>query len=190
MELSRVNLKVFLDRWEVSPDETFKTFNNWISDISDETLVDVADYSHVHGGPITLLVGHEANYCIDESDGRLGLLYARKRQLEGDLGARLLAVLRSALNACSRLEREEKLRGRVSFRGDQLQLIANDRLEAPNSAASMEALRTGLEPLLNTLFDGAEFSIEHDPDTRNRLSLMVSTSAQGDISTLFERLNA
>ena len=189
VELNRFNLKVFLEIWDVSPEETFKTFNNWISDSAGETLIDVADYSHVHEGPITLLVGHEANYCIEQNDSLLGLLYSRK-QLNGGSGAPLNSLFKSALEACLRLEREEQLEGRVRFRGDRFLLIANDRLNAPNSTASMEALRPELEALLDTLFDGAEFSIERDPDDGKRMELSLSTAKACDVGTLLDRLTA
>ena len=189
MESSGFNIKVFLEVWEVSPEETFKTFNNWISESSEETLIDVADYSHVHEGPITLLVGHEANYCIDQTDSRLGLLYSRKR-LNGTPGARLQTLFRSALEACLRLEREEKLQGRVRFRGNQFLLIANDRLNTPNSEKSLDALRPELETVLGTIFDRAEFSIGRDPDGKKRLALSVSTAEDCDVGTLLGRLNA
>ena len=189
MESKRFNLKVFLEVWDVSPEETFKTFNNWISESSGETLIDVADYSHVHEGPVTLLVGHEANYCIEQTDSRLGLLYSRKR-LNGGSGAQLNTLFKSALEACLRLEREEKLQGRVRFRGDRFLLIANDRLNAPNLEAIMEGLRLELENLLGTLFDGAEFSIKRNPEDRKRMELSVSTSSVCDVGTLLGRLTA
>lgn len=189
LESSRFNLKVFLEVWGVTPEETFKTFNNWISESSGDTLIDVADYSHVHEGPITLLVGHEANYCIEQNDSRLGLLYSRKR-LNGGSGAQLHALFKSALTACLRLEREEKLQGRVRFGGNQFLLIANDRLNAPNSAASMEVLHPELEEVLGILFDGAEFSIERDPDDGKRMELSVSTAKECDVGTLLSRLTA
>jgi hypothetical protein len=183
------NLKVFLEVWEVSPEETFKTFNNWISASSDETLIDVADYSHVHEGPITLLVGHEANYCIDQTDSRLGLLYSRKR-LNGASAGQLQSLFTAALEACLRLEREEKLQGRVRFSANQFLLVANDRLNAPNSEASLDALRPELETVLDIIFDRAEFSIERDPDNKRRLAVSVVTAENGDVGTLLGRLNA
>ena len=186
---NRFNLKVFLEVWDVTPEETFKTFNNWISESSGEILIDVADYSHVHQGPITLLVGLEANYCIEQTDSRIGLLYSRKR-LNGGSGAQLRALFQSALEACMRLEREEKLQGRVRFRGDQFLLTANDRLSAPNSEASMEMLRPELEELLDILFDGADFSIERDPADEKRMELSVSTAKESDVGTLLSRLTA
>ena len=37
------------------------------------------DYSHVHNGPGILLVAHEANFSMDETDGRRGMVYIRKQ---------------------------------------------------------------------------------------------------------------
>ena len=190
MVSSRFNLKVFLAEWNVTPEETFKTFNDWITETDGETLIDVADYSHVHEGPVTLLVGHDANYSIDTSNSELGLVYSRKQPLNGDPGSWLGSVFKSALSACLRLERDEKLQGRVKFRGDRFLLINNDRLHTPNSATSLEVLRSNLESFLNNLFDGSPTRVEHNTDKRKRLCITVSTSKQFDIAALVARLDA
>ena len=104
-DLQRINVKFYLqDPNSLSGDAAFRIFNTWITESSEEVLVDVADYNHVGHGPITLLMGHEANYSLDSDEGELGLLYARKQPQEGDLSSRLVGVLTAALNACRRLE--------------------------------------------------------------------------------------
>ena len=58
-DLQRINIKFFLAAdAELSPAEAFRVFNTWIPTTPDEVLIDVADYSHVPEGPVTLLVGH------------------------------------------------------------------------------------------------------------------------------------
>ena len=42
-------------------------------------MIDVANYAHVPKGPGVALIGHGTDYFIDEGEGRLGLLYNRKR---------------------------------------------------------------------------------------------------------------
>ena len=44
-----------------------------------ELLIDVANYAHVPKGPGVVLIGHGSDYFMDEGEGRLGLLYNRKR---------------------------------------------------------------------------------------------------------------
>lgn len=184
MELSRVNVKFFLETWKVSPDDTFRTFNGWVSNNPDEVLIDVADYSHIHAGPITLLVGHEANFSIDNSNHRPGLLYARKKPLEGDLPARLQSVFSSTLTACRRLEREPDLAGKVKFRGEEFSLSAVDRLHTPPA----EEIRAGLDKLLEKLYGGADSSVEYSADSTARPTFHVKAGTSFTVSDLLDKL--
>ena len=186
MDLQRINLKVYLEEWQVSPEDVFKIFNTWISKITDEVLVDVADYSHVHAGPITLLVGHEANYCIDNTDGELGLLYARKQPLAGSLSDRLRSIFANALNACRRLELEPDLAGRVKFSGNEFLLVANDRLSAPAAGDLDKILAADIDRLMQDLFKGADFMATINTETRP--TLRIKTGTEFDVATLLENL--
>ena len=189
--LQRINIKLFLaEDAELSAAEAFRVFNTWIPTTPDEVLIDVADYSHVPGGPVTLLVGHEANYSLDSSHAEPGLLYSRKQPAAGDLAARLESALRSALKACRRLEAEPSLEGKVKFRAGDLLLVANDRLNATNDEAGEGALCAALEPVLARLFAGAEYAIERDGDARLRLNLRVRAQTDADTATLLANLAA
>ena len=183
-ELFRINVKFFLETWKVSPDDTFRTFNGWVSNNPDEVLIDVADYSHIHAGPITLLVGHEANFSIDNSNHRPGLLYSRKRPLEGDLPARLQTVFSSALTACRRLEREPDLAGRVKFRGEEFSLSAVDRLRTP----STEEIQAALDMVLKELYQGADFDVEYSADPTSRPAFYARANTSFTVSELLDNL--
>ena len=51
----------------------FAVFHQWIRDsVCPEMLIDVADYRHVPAGPGVMLIGHEANYSLDNRENRLG----------------------------------------------------------------------------------------------------------------------
>ena len=190
-DLQRINIKFFLAAdAELSPAEAFRVFNTWIPTTPDEVLIDVADYSHVPGGPVTLLVGHEANYSLDSSHAEPGLLYSRKQPAAGDLAGRLESALRSALTACQRLEAEPSLEGKVKFRVGDFLLVANDRLNAANDEAGEGALCAALEPVLARLFAGAEYAIERDGDARLRLNLRVRAQTDADTATLLANLAA
>ena len=84
-DLQRINVKLYLqDPSSLSAEAAFRIFNAWISESSEEVLVDVADYSHVGHGPITLLIGHEANYSLDSDEGELACSTresSRKREI-------------------------------------------------------------------------------------------------------------
>src|SRR5260370_24044056 len=68
-------------------DPVIPVFHSWIQQQAfDELLLDVADYRHVEGGPGILLIGHEADYSLDNTDNRLGVRYNRKRSEERRVG--------------------------------------------------------------------------------------------------------
>lgn len=178
------------DSREVERETWFRIFNTWISTATDEVLVDVADYSHVGAGPVVLLVGHEANYSIDNTDHRLGLLYSRKQPLKGDLSDRLRAAFLAALKACRRLEEEPELKGMVKFRGDEAWLVLNDRLHAPNAEETFAALEPDLKGLLNDLYAGADFTIGRNSSQKQLFSLNIKAEGAWDIPALLKNIEA
>lgn len=191
MDLHRIQLKFYLTPpGNLSPEEVFRVFSTWIPQTPDQTLVDVADYSHLPDGPLTVLVGHQANYTLDHSDRRLGLLYARKQPLAGSLEEGLRQALGEALKPCRRLEEEPELAGRVSFVGGEFLLVANDRLRAPNTETTRQALAPHLEPLLARLYPGASLDLTRDPDPRQRFNLRVRASASFAVADLLHSLEA
>jgi hypothetical protein len=189
--LQKINVKFYLqDEDSLSAEEAFRIFNAWIASSSDEVLIDVADYSHVGIGPITLLIGHYANYSLDTDGGEKGLLYARKQPREGDLNTRLTDTIKATLDACNRIETEAETAGKVRFRAGDLQIVANDRLQAPNSDEAAEHLRTALTPVLNKLFAGGEYSIERDSTQGQRLNFRIRAQDSFDTQTLLANLAA
>ena len=189
MDLQRIEIKFYLeDETSISPEDAFRLFNAWIPEASGETLVDVADYSHVPDGPLTLLVGHEHNYALDSTDRRFGLYCSRKREIDGELEDRLRSALATTLQACRRLERESEFEGRVRFRGDELLLTVNDRLNAPNTEETASVLEPHFRSVLGSMFTGAEVSIDRDPDPRQRFNLRAKAAGDFDVDTLLENV--
>ena len=189
--LQRINLKFYLEDPEsLSAEEAFRIFNSWIPTTPDEVLIDVADYSHLSEGPLTLLVGHEANYSLDNHSAEMGLLYSRKQPADGDLSERLASAFKAALTACRRLEEEPSLAGKVKFRSGDVALVANDRLNAANDEAGENTLRAALEPVLAQLFAGAEYAVERDPASELRLNLRIRCQTDADAATLLDNLAA
>jgi hypothetical protein len=185
MDLHRIQLKFYLpSSGSLSPEEAFRAFSTWIPITTDQTLIDVADYSHLPDGPLTVLVGHQANYILDHSDQRLGLLYARKQPLE----AGLRQALAEALKACRRLEQEPELKGKVSFAGGEFLLVANDRLHAPNTEETRQALTPHLDPVLAQLYGGARLDLSRDSDPRKRFNLRVRAGAAFAVADLLHNL--
>ena len=189
MDLQRIEVKFYLEEGSsISADDAFRVFNAWIPETSAETLVDVADYSHVPDGPRTLLVGHEHNYALDCSDRRLGLYCARKVEIGGGLGERLRRALMTTLQACRRLERESGLAGKVRFRGDELLLTVNDRLNAPNTEETASVLEPHLRSVLGSVYPGADVAIDRDPDPRQRFILRIKVAGDFDVETLLKNV--
>src|SRR6185503_12159668 len=132
MNIQHINIKFYLENPEtVNLAEYASVFNPWIQKQRlEELLIDVADYLHVHNGPGIILIGHEADYSLDNRAGRLGLLYNRKEQLDGTNAEKLFQAARAALNAAQILEKENSLK----FSGQEGQIVINDRLLVPNTA--------------------------------------------------------
>ena len=86
MKLQHINLKFYIENPETVNLEDFTAVFNTLdpeAKATEELLIDVAEYLHVHNGPGIMLIGHNANYSLDNRAGRLGLLYNRKEPLEG-----------------------------------------------------------------------------------------------------------
>lgn len=187
MDLQHINVKLFIKNAHgVKTGDYTGVFNRWIQERAlDEMLVDVADYGHVHQGPGLLLIGHEANYSLDEHGGRLGLLYNRKARVDGPPQARLRQAVRAALVAAQKLEREEGFQ----FDGREAQIIINDRQLAPNTPETFAALKPELAALFNTLYAGADFTLTHaSADPRERLTVDITTAADYDVTALLSHL--
>lgn len=190
MELHKLGVKLFVqDPTPVELLEFIPIFHRWIQTKAlDDLLIDVADYSHVHAGPGILLVAHEGNYGFDETGNRRGLLYYSKHSLEGNLAARLTTVCRKTLKACRLLEQEPELEGRIKFRGEELQVFANDRLIAPNTDETFAAFESALSEFLAKLYPGEEYLLIRETDPRERFSVTARTSVSVEVGTLLERL--
>jgi hypothetical protein len=175
-ELQRIGVKLCLDGDQApSPSDLIPIFHRWIREAAVEgLLIDVADYSHVHHGPGVMLIAHEGDYALDMADGRPGLLYQRKQPLAGaSLAERVAEVARLALAACDRLEEAPELGGRVRFRRDEALVIANDRLRAPATEASFEALKPAVEALADGPLPAARGEARQTGDLRERLTLVL-----------------
>jgi hypothetical protein len=172
MDLFKVGIKFFMTDPHAIPVQDFiGVFQKWIQGqvIADHLLVDVHNYSHIHDGPGILLVAHEGNFSIDSADRRTGLLYQRK--FPGG------NPIKTARQACALLESDSSLKGRVRFRTDELQLIANDRLLAPNDDKTFAQLEPALASSLQPAFEGKRLKLTRtSQDPRERLTIHVQIS--------------
>jgi hypothetical protein len=164
-------------------------FHRWIQEsVCEELLIDVADYRHVPEGPGVLLVGHEANYSLDLSGARLGLLYNRKAAADDLPSENLAQAFRAALTACRRLEQEPEFIGNLKFKVGECEVILNDRLLAPNTKATWQALRAAFENFFSGLY-GAGYTLDRSGDPRERFRVCVNATGAVDALALLQALD-
>jgi hypothetical protein len=187
IDLQKINVKFYLAEDAVlSPEDAFRIFSEWIPETKDEILIDVADYQHVPQGPKTVLVGHQANYTLDNTDGRYGLIYGQKATAHGSNADRLKSAFASALKACRRLEQAQHAEAR--FVGAEAVVVINDRLQAANAEATLAEIRGDLDQVLGQLYAGASTRVEREGDARQRFTVRVRAEGDFDTQTLLSNL--
>lgn len=189
MNVQHINIKFFVENSEdIKLEEYSGIFNNWIQrHVTPELLIDVADYLHVHNGPGILLIGHEADYSLDNRLGRLGLLYNRKVPLDGSVQEKLAQATHAALTAARLLEKENGLK----FDAREVQVLINDRLLVPNTPETFAALEPDLRAFFDRLYNGTEYSLTYQSvDPRERFSVAVKAAASVEIEALLKALAA
>jgi hypothetical protein len=166
----RISVKFYMeDETGVDVPALIPLFHRWIQQHSlPGLLIDVVDYKHVPNGPMLLLVGHEGDYALDGSDGRVGFLYRGKREWRSDdFQSRLSQVWQRARQACRLLESEESLGG-VSFTRNEAAVEIPNRLNAPNTPATFDDLREDVRIVLNAAAEDGTWSIEYVPSDYRR----------------------
>lgn len=156
-ELQHVNVKIFARPGAAAPwHDLPPVFHRWIQqEAMPELLIDVADYAHVPAGPGVMLIGHEAFYSLDNRANRLGFLYNRRTAVEGSSEEKVRQAWESAQFGARRLASD--LQGAVEFDENDVEVFVNDRLLAPNTQESFDALA----PVLRNVF-GEQVSLEWD----------------------------
>jgi len=192
IELQHINVKLLLkDSQDLDLDPVIPVFHSWIQgQVCDELLLDVADYRHVHGGPGVVLIGHEADYGIDDTDNRLGVRYNRKAALGGGNQDRLAQAALAAITACQRLQEDTRLNGKFRFNNQGIEMFVNDRLLAPNNEATREALNAEFRAFAERLFGGSEYSLSFGDDPRRLLAVSLKASRAFIVGELIENLQS
>lgn len=187
IELQHINVKLLVkDPEQVDLEAVVSVFHTWIQgQVFDELLLDVADYSHVPDGPGVVLIGHEADYSLDNTDGRLGVRYNRKAPLPGNNRERLEQAMSAALKALQRLEQDFNL----YFNKRQIEVVVNDRLLTPNSDATRKAAEPELKGFLEQLFAGADYSLEYPTERRKLFGVTITAAREFSTQELLTNLN-
>lgn len=190
MQLQHVNVKLLVQNpQEVNLEPLIPVFHNWIEEqVFNELLLDVADYRHVPAGPGVVLIGHQANYSVDNTDERLGVRYNRKAVVNGSNQDALRQAVRASLIACERLETEPRLEGKLRFNGQEMEFFVNDRLLAPNRNSTREELQPDFDRFFDELLDGSEYSLSYTSEPRKLFGFSVKTSQIFSTADLLARL--
>lgn len=191
VELQHINLKLLLRNLEgVDLEAVIPVFHSWIQEQStDELLLDVASYAHVKDGPGILLIGHEADYSLDATDGRLGLRYNRKALVEGSNQKRLRQAARAALSALDRLEHEARFYGKIQFDGKNIELFINDRLVAPNTEQTRQSAEPDLREFMKLLAGGSTYSLRYEAEPRRLFGAKIQFNREFTVQELLNNLN-
>ena len=175
---------------EVPLKDLIPVFHHWIQkDKLEGMLIDVTEYTHVHQGPGLLLIANEANYSLDEMDGKRGFLYNQKRVPEKSNEEHLRTAFRRILGACLLLEKEPEVAGKIKFAANHLQVFVNNRLAAPHHSQSNEELEKSLKPLLEELYGDAKTLLIPERDPLKRTGLEIKVEKSVDLETLLKKLN-
>lgn len=186
MNLPKINWKIFFKNPEVAnPDDFFRAFNSWIPN-SPEVFIDVADYKHVHDGPLTVLVGHYVTYSLDSSGRRLGLLYSRNRSPDGSVVG-LAESFAELVKAAKRVE-EDKSLGGLRFATNEFVFIVNDRAACPNNDESFKTVKPALDSLFGGLFVKEGYALSKNPDPKQRFQMTIAGNKSPSLSEILSRL--
>lgn len=184
MNASKLQLKLFIDGDVPHADRFIHVFHDWIKHHKlPELLIDVANYAHVPKGPGVALIGNDGDYFIDDTDGRAGLLYSRKREAPVP-EARIADAFRRALNAATLLEKS--FDGKLRFRTDELLFRINDRLKAPAGETTFTEVRPELDAHCTKLFAGTH-KLALVGGAKQLFSVKITTDGKADLATLLGR---
>jgi hypothetical protein len=105
-----------------------------------------------------MLIAHEAFYSLDNRAHRLGFLYNRRLATDGSDEDKIRQAWESARFGAERLQAD--LGGAVEFDESAVEVFINDRMLAPNTQETFDALA----PALRNIFgEGATFTRDKDP---------------------------
>lgn len=167
--MEHFKVKLFATTQDAPVHSAIAVFHRWIQEsLLPDTLIDVSDYLHVPVGPGIILVAHEGIYSLDTEGGKLGLTYTRRTALGGSDTDRLRQAVESVLRAAELLESSPEFSGKLAFDRSSWEVAVNDRLLAPNTPETYQAL----QPALASVFPGKSFA--HVGEPRQLLRVAVN----------------
>ena len=192
----RLSVKFFFEELSIDVESFIPVFHRWIREnvVPNELLLDVADYKHIVDGPAILLVGHEADYVVDLTDGKPGLLYVRKRDAGSNLADALSTTLSQALNGVKLTESDVELKGKLKLRTDDAIIVLLDRLNYPNAVngdgadSTATAAQAQLSDNLAAIFGDDVTVTRVANDAREPLTFKLHAPSAPDVDALLSQL--
>lgn len=186
----RMSLKYFTQKPEAVDLAAFMgIFQRWIQKSSVEgLLLDVMDYKHIDNGPGIVLIGLDGDYSLDLANGQPGLLYTHKRHQIESLSELLNITFRRTLAACQTLEKDRLIRPPVRFLTGEAELKFLDHLRTPNTADTLESVRSDVQKILETLYGEALLPELISTDARESFGIRIRATNPPDIATLLSHL--
>ncbi len=190
MDFHKINVKFFAEKGSDIPLHNFiPVFHRWIQeDKLEGMLVDVTEYTHVHHGPGVLIIAQEANYSVDEANGKRGFMYAQKRVPEKKAEEYLKTAFRRTLQAASFLENEKEFSGKLKFSNGHFEVTINDRLAAPGGSASQAEIEKHLKPFLDHLYGAGSYQLTGEKDAKKLAGFEVKVTNAADATALLAKL--
>lgn len=179
MEFQHINVKLFVEGdLAVDPSRFINVFHEWIQTRAmPELLIDVADYCHVPAGPGVLLIGHEADYSMDNTGNRWGLRYHRKMPMDGTNVERMKQAFSSAAAAAGKLESHFAENGApIRFSRTEFEMFVNDRALAPNTPETLAVFRREVESFASSTLNQSPSTIVFPTDGRKRVGATLTFS--------------
>lgn len=193
LESAEVSVKLFVDdKSVVRPQELIAVFHRWIKDavLEDELMIDVANYEHVPQGPGIALICDKAHYYFDVRNNRWGLRYRGRREARATGEEAVTRAFTSALQAASLLENDPTLEGRYAFRTDEVEFGIYDRLRAPSSEETLEAVRPALETNVEALYGEPATGIELMSGPKEPFMVAIKNAASPSVEQMLGKLAA
>jgi hypothetical protein len=171
MDAKKVQVKLYAqEKTDASLEPYIRVFHRFIQENTlSEMVYDVADYTHVPKGTGVLLVGHASDYSIDESEGRPGLLYFRKRDLPA--GATLVKDALSRALAARDLLGKESVDAPRAFGTKEVLFRFPDRVHLKNDEASFQKAKPAVEAALAELLPEGKYALTREGEPREPLTI-------------------
>ena len=101
---------------------------------------------------------------------------------------RIRQALRANILACQKLAGEPALSSCFAVRGDEFEFMVNDRIIAPNTPATFDAISPEFRALCDELFGEEGYTLTHDTNPRKRFSIRVRITHPFEVFELAGKL--